>query len=423
MTIKPYILNPPAQCTPLTADALGIFAAAVSSASPYDSTCIALQKHNFGKVRLVLSIGKAAVPMMQAAYDTLGADNIAEAVLVTKHDHLNGFCAEKCTCFEAGHPVSDESSEKAALYVLARTEALSADDICLVLLSGGGSALFEASLIAKEEQRQITDTLLKSGADIYELNCVRKRISAVKGGRLAQQLSPARVFTFALSDVVGSRPDVIASGPTQEDPASDEEFYNTLKKYNLQNNRALQSIPPKAVFSEKPHFEIVGDVTKLCEAAARTAEGMGYRVVICDPTRTGDAEENARDILQKALQHRQQSKERCAFIYGGETTVVVKGNGKGGRSQQAALCAAIALQNEESIVFLAGGSDGTDGPTDAAGGIVDGMTVDKITANGKNAADSLANNDAYPALQAGNALLMTGPTGTNVNDLILVLTE
>ena len=422
MAITPFILNKPDSVSRLTEDAIGIFGAAVESANPYDSTCRALRKHHFGKVRFVLSIGKAAVPMMQAAYDTIGTQSICEAVLVTKHGHLNGFCASRCTCFEAGHPVSDECSEKAALYVLEKTAALRADDICLVLISGGGSALFEASLIDKDDQRQITDTLLKSGADIYELNCVRKRLSAVKGGRLAGHFAPARVFSFALSDVPGSRPDVIASGPTQPDPASDEEFYNIIKKYNL-NTAALNGLPPKAEFAAQPHFCIVGDVRMLCDAAAKEATQRGSRVVQLSADLPGDAEAQTKEILRQCLQYRQQHSGRLAFIYGGETTVCVKGNGKGGRSQQAALCAAIELQNEQGIAFLAGGSDGTDGPTDAAGGVADGQTVQKITANGKNAAACLANNDAYSALSAGHALLMTGPTGTNVNDLILVLTE
>ncbi|MBR3954503.1 MAG: DUF4147 domain-containing protein [Clostridia bacterium] len=420
MAVTPYILNTPAQYAPLTEDALGIFGAAVAQANPYDNTCKALQKHNFDKIRFVLSIGKAAVPMMQAAYDTL---DIQEAVLVTKYEHLNGFCAPNCTCFEAGHPVSDENSELAALHVLAKTADLTEDDICIVLISGGGSALFETSLIDKTYQRQITDILLKSGADIYELNCVRKRLSAVKGGKLAAHFAPAKVFSFALSDVPGSRPDVIASGPTQPDSVSDDEFISIVQKYNLNQNNILDTLPPKAEFAEQPHFCIVGDVKMLCEAAKKEAEQRGYTIVHISDDLTGDAEEQAKAIIQFCLQYKKDHRGRFSFIYGGETTVFVKGNGKGGRSQQAALCAAIELQGMENIVFLAGGSDGTDGPTDAAGGIIDGQTVDKMTANGKHAAEYLANNDAYHALRAGNALLMTGPTGTNVNDLILVLTE
>lgn len=423
MEINPFILNTPQKLSTLAADALGIFGAAVSSANPYDSTCKALQKHAFGKVRFVLSIGKAAVPMMQAAYDTLGEKNIREAVIVTKYAHLNGFTAKNCTCFEAGHPVSDENSEKAARYVLEKTANLHDEDICIVLISGGGSALFEASLINNAHQRQITDILLKSGADIYEVNCIRKRLSAVKGGRLAQHMAPAKVFSFALSDVVGSRSDVIASGPTQPDPVSDAEFFKLVQKYNININGILDSLPPKAEFAVQPHFCIVGDVTMLCKTAKAQAEQRGYTVVQTVDCLSGDAEEQTKAILQQALQYKKQNHGKFAFVYGGETTVLVKGNGKGGRSQQAALCAAIGLQNQEGIVFLAGGSDGTDGPTDAAGGLADGQTADKITANGMDAEKSLAENDAYNALRAGNALLMTGPTGTNVNDLILILTE
>ncbi|MBE6813429.1 MAG: DUF4147 domain-containing protein [Ruminococcaceae bacterium] len=423
MSVTPYIENKTEHLSKPAEDALAVFGAAVSSANPYESTCKALQNSELGNVRFVLSIGKAAVPMMQAAYDTIGTENIREAVLVTKYDHLNGFCAPNCTCFEAGHPLSDENSEKAAQYVLEKTADLQADDLCIVLISGGGSALFEASLIDKTYQRQITDILLKSGADIYELNCVRKRLSAVKGGRLAAHFAPAKVLTFALSDVPGSRPDVIASGPTQPDPVSDEIFRNIAQKYNLNQNGILDTLPPKAVFENQPHFEIVGDVNKLCAVAKQEAEKRGYTVVHLSAGLAGDAEEQTKNIIRSCLQYKQTHCGKFAFIYGGETTVCVKGNGKGGRSQQAALCAAIELQTAENIVFLAGGSDGTDGPTDAAGGVVDEKTVARISMNGIHAADSLADNDAYHALRAGNALLMTGPTGTNVNDLILILTE
>ncbi len=421
--IYPFLEKKPNTLSRLQEDALAVFGAAVSSANPYESTCRALRNTDLNKVRFVLSIGKAAVPMMQAAYDTLGTENIREAVLVTKYDHLNSFCAHNCTCFEAGHPVSDENSEKAARYVLAKTADLQKEDICIVLISGGGSALFEASFIDKTYQRQITDILLKSGADIYELNCVRKRLSAVKGGRMAAHFAPAEVLTFALSDVPGSRPDVIASGPTQPDPVSDETFRNIVQKYNLNQNGILNTLPPKAVFENQPHFEIVGDVNMLCKAAGQEAKKRGYTVVHLSAGLAGDAEKQTKNIIRTCLQYKQEHSGRFAFIYGGETTVCVKGNGKGGRSQQAALCAAVALQNQKNIVFLAGGSDGTDGPTDAAGGVVDGETVSRISASGMHAADSLADNDAYHALRAGNALLMTGPTGTNVNDLILILTE
>lgn len=423
MAVTPYIKNKPARQSQLTEDALAVFGAAVSAANPYENTRKALQNAALCKVRFLLSIGKAAVPMMQAAYDAIGAENIREAVLVTKYDHLNGFCAPDCTCFEAGHPISDENSEKAALYVLEKTAFLQEDDVCVVLISGGGSALFETSLIDKTEQRHITDILLKSGADIYELNCVRKRLSAVKGGRLAAHFAPAKVLTFALSDVPGSRPDVIASGPTQPDPVSDEEFISIIQKYNLNQNGILDTLPPRVRFEKKPHFEIAGDVNILCKTAEQEAQKRGYNVVFTSCTLSGDAEEQTKKIIRHALQYKQTHNEKCAFIYGGETTVHVKGNGKGGRSQQAALCAAVELMNTENIVFLAGGSDGTDGPTDAAGGVVDCHTVASISENGLQAERSLADNDAYNALCAGNALLMTGPTGTNVNDLILILTE
>lgn len=423
MKIIPQIQHTNEPLSPLQKDALAVFGTAVTKSNPYDSTCRALQEVKADKIRFVLSIGKAAAPMMQAAYNVFGAENIKEAVLVTKYDHLNGFGENNCVCFEAGHPVSDENSAKAAEYVLQRTDDLSAEDVCIVLISGGGSALFESSLIDTTQQRRITDILLKSGADIYELNCVRKRLSAVKGGKLAAHMQPAEVLTFALSDVPGSSPDVIASGPTQADPVPDEEFIRIINKYNLNGDGILNAIPEKAVLPEETHFHIVGDVNMLCNYAAEEAEKRGYAVARLSADLSGDAEEATANAIRRAIYYTENRKGKFAFIYGGETTVCVKGNGKGGRSQQAALRAAIELDGKENIVFLAGGSDGTDGPTDAAGGLVDGKTVERMQANAADAMLHLQNNNAYPALKSGGALLMTGPTGTNVNDLFLILTE
>lgn len=423
MNIHPFLLNESECLSQLQQDALAVFGHAVQSANPYDSTCKALQKETNRQFRFVLSIGKAAVPMMQAAYDTFGTDGIQEAVLVTKYEHLGSFSAPNCVCFEAGHPVSDENSRKAAEYVLAGTGSLCETDVCLVLISGGGSALFESSLIDARQQQQVTERLLKSGADIYELNCVRKRLSAVKGGKLAAHMQPATVRTYALSDVPGSRPDVIASGPTQQDPVSDETFRTIIEKYSLNDGGIFDTLPPKVNLPENPHFCIVGDVKMLCDAAAEEAEKRGYQTVHCGTDLSGDAEEATVKALQTAIACARSKSGKTAFIIGGETTVTVRGNGKGGRSQQAALRAAIELQNTQNIVFLAGGSDGTDGPTDAAGGLADGCTVQRMHERGIDASSALANNDAYTALRAGNALLMTGPTGTNVNDLILILIQ
>ena len=419
--ITPYLLNKPTEISNLQKDALEIFGEAVTAANPYSSTCAALKQLALGKLRFVLSIGKAAVPMLQAVYDTLGEKQIQEAVLVTKYGHLGDFHKDSCVCFESGHPVSDENSEKAVDYVLRQTDRLKKEDVCLVLISGGGSALFEKSLIAAEEQHRITDILLKNGADIYALNCIRKRLSAVKGGRLAQHFEPAGVITLALSDVPGSRPDVIASGPTQPDPVPDAVFRQTVDQYNLNADGLLDSLPPKAVLSNPTPFYIVGDVKMLCEAAAAAAEKRGYTAAYISTALAGDVNDCVRMALQTAMEYRKSKGGHCAFLFGGEPTVCVKGSGKGGRSQQAALLAAMQLENTPDIVFLAGGSDGTDGPTDAAGGLVDGRTAEKIKTNGLSPMECAENNDAYPALKSGEALLMTGPTGTNVNDLYLIL--
>ncbi|MBQ6863097.1 MAG: DUF4147 domain-containing protein [Clostridia bacterium] len=423
MKITPYIQNTNGPLSQMQEDALAIFGAAVTKCNPFDSTCKALLETDAEKIRFVLSIGKAAVPMMQAAYHVFGAKNIREAVLVTKYDHLDGFHADNCICFEAGHPISDENSVKAAEYVLERTANLSAEDVCIVLISGGGSALFETSLIDAQKQREITDILLKSGADIYEINCVRKRLSAVKGGRLAAHMHPAKVLTFALSDVPGSRPDVIASGPTQADRFPDEEFYRIVDRYHLNIDGVLNNIPPKAELPEDTHFRVVGDMRMLCLYAGKEAENRGYTFHPLQDMLNDDAEVVAGGTIRSALSFTEHCIGKRAYICGGEPSVCVRGKGKGGRSQQAALRAALELDGIKNVVFLAGGSDGTDGPTDAAGGIVDGRTAAKMRRNGIDAELYLANNNAYPALQSSGALLMTGPTGTNVNDLFILLIE
>ena len=245
----------------------------------------------------------------------------------------------------------------------------------------------------------------------------------VKGGRLAAHMHPAKVLTFALSDVPGSRPDVIASGPTQADRFPDEEFYRIVDRYHLNIDGVLNNIPPKAELPEDTHFRVVGDMRMLCLYAGKEAENRGYTFYPLQDMLNDDAEVVAGGTIRSALSFTEHCIGKRAYICGGEPSVCVRGKGKGGRSQQAALRAALELDGIKNVVFLAGGSDGTDGPTDAAGGIVDGRTAAKMRRNGIDAELYLANNNAYPALQSSGALLMTGPTGTNVNDLFILLIE
>ena len=402
-------------------DALEIAAAAIRAADPYESTCEALRNclprdRSF----TVFSIGKAAIPMAKAAADTLGG-RIKKGLAVTKYGHTGDFASPYFQVIEAAHPVSDENSIRAARVALAVADGLGEEDIALVLLSGGGSALFEESLIPPEAQREITKKLLARGAEIGEINAVRRRISAVKGGKFAARCYPARVITFALSDVLNDDKSVIASGITVRDGTPDGFVKAVADKYlyDLDHTTAESLYHKKELTLNDGGYHFVGNIDRLCEAAKVRAEALGYRAEIVSKALTGEAREQAASILAAAPER----SGKRAYIYGGETTVTLKGNGLGGRNQEMALAAAIALKDREGIAFCSVGSDGTDGPTDAAGGYADGDTYAKMQRAGVTPEAALADNDSYHALKAAGDLIVTGPTGTNVNDLTFVLTD
>ena len=402
-------------------DALEIAAAAIRAADPYESTCEALRNclprdRSF----TVFSIGKAAIPMARAAADTLGG-RIRRGLAVTKYGHTGDFASPYFQVIEAAHPVSDENSIRAARTALAVADGLGEEDIALVLLSGGGSALFEESLIPPEAQREITKKLLARGAAIEEINAVRRRISAVKGGKFAARCYPARVITFALSDVLNDDKSVIASGITVRDGTPDGFVKAVADKYlyDLDHTTAESLYHKKELTLNDGGYHFVGNIDRLCEAAKVRAEALGYRAVTVSKALTGEAREQAASILAAAPER----SGKRAYIYGGETTVTLKGNGLGGRNQEMALAAAIALKDREGIAFCSVGSDGTDGPTDAAGGYADGDTYAKMQRAGVTPEAALADNDSYHALKAAGDLIVTGPTGTNVNDLTFVLTD
>ena len=402
-------------------DALDIAAAAVKAADPWQTTCEALQKYlPRDSVFTVFSIGKAAIPMARAAADTLGG-RIKKGLAVTKYGHTGDFASPYFDVIEAAHPVSDENSVRAAETALAIADGLNENDTVVVLLSGGGSALFEKSLIPPEDQRAITRKLLARGAEIGEINAVRRRISAVKGGKFAARCYPAKVVTFALSDVLDDDKSVIASGITVRDDTPDEIVKAVADKYLFDIDNAITE---KLFYKEDltisdGGYHFVGNIDLLCEAARARAQALGYRAEIVSKALTGEAREQARRIIAAVPE----APGQRAYIYGGETTVTLTGKGLGGRNQEMALAAAIALWGREHIAFLSVGSDGTDGPTDAAGGVADGNTYDAMTAAGVSPEAALADNDSYHALQACGDIIVTGPTGTNVNDLTFVLTD
>ena len=368
---------------------------------------------------LLVAAGKAAWQMAKAAVDTLG--QVDGGVVITKYGHVIGEIPG-VVCYEAGHPVPDENSFAATKKALELVENRSAGDTVIFLLSGGGSALFELPLISGEELQDITRQLLASGADIVEMNTIRKRLSAVKGGRFALACAPAKVLSIVLSDILGDPLDMIASGPAYPDSSTCKQAKNIAAKYELKFSpdaeKLLNEETPKELHNVETHIN--GSVRELCAAAAAAAQKLGYAPIILTDQLCCEARE-AGSFLASILKSHAQSEKSLAFIAGGETVVHLNGHGLGGRNQELALAAAPGIADIPGAAVFSVGSDGTDGPTDAAGGYVDGETCAALAERGISVFDMLRDNDAYHALQAVSGLIVTGPTGTNVNDVAVAL--
>ena len=404
----------------LRKDADGIIEESLAAILPDAAVEKALKGHTFANGRIVLvAVGKAAWQMARAAADVLG-ERIDTGLVITKYDHVMGEIPH-VRCMEAGHPVPDENSFVATREALALTENLTAEDTVLFLLSGGGSALFEQPLIPAAELTDLTEQLLASGADIVAMNTLRKRMSAVKGGRFAEHCAPAAVFSIVLSDILGDPLDMIASGPAHPDSSTATDAHAVVEKYGLRLSPEATALLDKPLPAALPNVEtqITGSVRELCAAAAAAAERRGYTPVLLTDQLNSEAREAGRFLAAIARTHAGDGS--YAYIAGGETVVQLKGKGRGGRNQELALAAAEGIAGLSNAAVFSVGSDGTDGPTDAAGGYVDGGTLAALTREGKSAAAALAENDAYPALNAVGGLIMTGPTGTNVNDVAVVL--
>ena len=405
--------------TTLRKDADAILRASLNAVLPDEAVRRALQAFapRGGRV-LLAAAGKAAWQMAHAAVETLG--RVDGGVVVTKYGHAKG-TIPGVECYEAGHPVPDENGFAATQKALELVQGLTAEDTVLFLLSGGGSALFEKPLLPGAQLQDITGQLLASGADIVEMNTIRKRLSGVKGGRFAQHCAPARVFSIVLSDILGDPLDMIASGPAAPDSSTCAGALAIAEKYHLklseQAKALLQQETPKTL--ENVTTQVTGSVRQLCAAAARACRERGYEPVLLTDRLCCEAKEAGSFLGSVARTHAGQGR-KLAFLAGGETVVHLTGKGMGGRNQELALAAAPALAGLDAAVFSAG-SDGTDGPTDAAGGYVDGDTFAALTAAGWNVFDALQNNDAYHALQAVDGLIITGATGTNVNDVAVAL--
>ena len=398
-----------------------IISAALEAAQPDTAVKKALSEINFGCGRLILiAVGKASWQMATAAYDSLGK-RISKGIVITKYGYSNGPIGN-LKIFEAGHPIPDSSSYTATQEVIELVSSLSANDSVLFLLSGGGSALFEKPLIPEEDLKALTNKLLSSGADIVEINTIRKRMSAVKGGRFAEICAPAKVFTVILSDIIGNPVDMIASGPAYPDSSNCSDALNIIDKYSIPLTPLMQELINRETPKSLNNVEtfITGSVTQLCLAAEKECISLGYKPIILTDSLSCIARE-AGVFLSNIAKYYQNSKSCLAFIMGGETIVQVKGAGLGGRNQELVLSALPGISGFDNTAIFSIGSDGTDGPTDAAGGYCDNESFEILKSKDINVHTFLENNDSYHALQKCDGLIFTGPTGTNVNDLTVLL--
>lgn len=405
----------------LKKDAAKIIRESISSALPGRNVRELLFQADVGSGKLiVIAVGKAAYKMAEAAYDVL-RNRITAGLVVTKEGsevgEIPGF-----RVILAGHPYPNQASYDAADAAIEMVKDLKREDHVLFLLSGGASSLFEKPMISPETYHYINDKLLASGANINEINTVRKHLSYVKGGRFAKICEPAVVNTILLSDVIGNDISMVGSGPTVQDKSTGEEAFSIIEKYRIRVPadviQILMQETPKTL--RNVTHEVIGDIQLLISKAKQCAESLGYQTVVLTDSLDCEAKEAGRFMASVARTF-SPLKESIAFILGGETTVHLQGNGKGGRNQEMALSCARGIAGLPNVLFFSVGSDGTDGPTDAAGGIVDGETVERIRKSGMDPYKMLENNDAYNALKSAGALVMTGATGTNVNDLTVLL--
>ena len=374
---------------------------------------------NLGGKEILIAIGKASYQMAKTALES--DVKFDETLVITKYNHLKD-SLQGTVCFEAGHPISDDNTIKASKYAYDLVENLTKDDLVVMLISGGASSLFEIPLLDLEEIKDINNQLLKKGADIVEINTIRKRLSKVKGGKFAKHCYPAQVYNIILSDVIGNRPDMIASGPSYEDFSICEDALKIVEKYRLKlSNKAFDLLKEETV-KKLPNVttKISGSVDQLCYKAKEILEKSGYKTEILTTCMDCEASE-AGFLLSSIARTKSKSKDKLAYIFGGETIVHLKGKGMGGRNQELAFASAKNISELKNVKIISFSSDGTDGPTDAAGAFVDGETFNKIKEKNIDYDYILDNNDSYTALKQIDQLIITGPTGTNVNDISIIL--
>ena len=425
-----------------------IFHAALLAVDPYkavnrhrEEICRAYDLNQCNRLMLI-GFGKAASPMSKAVADSL-ADRLSRGIIITKYGHaLPGHRRDRIAVFEAGHPLPDANGVRATQEVVRLLGPADPQTLVVCLISGGGSALLVSPFrgITLAEKQAVTELLLKAGGDIFELNAVRKHLSTVKGGRLAQIASPAPVVSLILSDVIGDRLDVIASGPTAPDPSTYREAMEVIAQYRLAASippsvaaiiaRGAQGLIPETPKEGHPVFRnvkniIIGSNALAVDAAQQAAADLGYEAEVISTTLSGEAAVVARDLAGRALEVRRAlgPGRRVCLLAGGETTVTVNGGGLGGRNTELALAFALEVRDLKGITLLSAGTDGTDGPTDAAGALADGQTVARALGLGLDPGSSLADHDSYTFFKKLDDLVITGPTGTNVMDIQLILIE
>jgi len=430
--------------------ALAILSAALASVDPVvavrrylsledDSLYVSGRTYDLSQFRHihVVGAGKASGAMAQALEEMLG-ERLTSGLVNVKYGYLAP--TQRVRLQEAGHPLPDEAGLSATGKIVDLLRETGEDELVISLISGGGSALLTSPWegISLEEAKRLTEALLRCGATINEINAVRKHISQVKGGRLARLTHPASLVTLILSDVVGDPLDMIASGPTVPDSTTYAEAWQVLERYKL-----IEEVPPTILrhlelgkagqVEETPKkgdtaFEgtynlVIGNNRQAALAALEKAQGLGFKALLLTTYLEGEAREVAKvlaALAKEVVQYGQPVSPPACLVLGGETTVTVKGEGKGGRNQEMALASALAIEGMEDVLILCAATDGSDGPTDATGAMAEGDTVARARELGLDARAYLANNDSYHLFQALGDLIITGPTNTNVNDLAMV---
>lgn len=390
----------------------------------------------------IIGFGKAACPMAKTLENSLERF-IDRGILITKYNHCTEpYIPELSTVYEGGHPIPDEKGLQGTQEIINLLKGSAEGTLIVCLISGGGSALLVApdKNLTLEDKQTVTELLLKAGADIFEVNTVRKHLSRVKGGRLAEIAYPAKIISLILSDVIGDKLDVIASGPTSPDSSSYDQALSVLEKYDLLDKapksiinllkKGQRGLIPETPKQGNPIFQnisniIIGSNRTALSAAEEKAEHLGLMTEIISSELSGEAKEAGKFLSEKIkkVKKTKRSKKPLCLLSGGETTVKVKGNGLGGRNTELALSFALDIEGRKGITLLSAGTDGTDGPTDAAGAIVDGHTIQKAKARNLDALEYLMNNDSYHFFKKIHELFITGPTGTNVMDIQVAIIE